>query len=120
MRLPRLTTRRLMVLVAVVAVAIALGVESWKRRRQAELYAVESYLRGDAAKQAAILASVDKLLAAADPADLARREKCQRLVDEQRQRLQEARRRLEHAAALRRAYERAARYPWLPLSPDPP
>jgi hypothetical protein len=26
----------------------------------------------------------------------------------------------EHEAALRRKYERASRYPWLPVEPDPP
>lgn len=29
-------------------------------------------------------------------------------------------RRTDHHAALRAKYKRAARYPWLPVSPDPP
>ena len=31
-----------------------------------------------------------------------------------------AQRMIEYASAMRRKYERAARYPWLPVAPDPP
>jgi len=121
MRLPRFTTRRLMVLVAVVAVVITLGVESSKRRRRAELYAIrESYLHADAERRAAILAEVETQLAATVPGDSARREKTQWSIDQLRIELEETRRRVKHAAVLTRAHERAARRLWEPVPPDSP
>src|SRR5262245_21410608 len=99
MRLPQFTTRRLMVLVAVVAVSLC-GARLWSR-------SVEYERR--AAKHAAAAA---RLLA------------WQIFPEEDDQGMRQMG---EHAwrlgryhATLKQTYERAARYPWLPVPPDPP
>ena len=81
MRLPRLTTRRLMVLVAVAAILAAGAVEGERRRaRFHELAVYYSWrlLRSSTARHGA------------------------------------------YFAMMRQKYLRAARYPWLPVPPDPP
>jgi hypothetical protein len=44
----------------------------------------------------------------------------ERQVSNMRKRLALTSRRLEHDIRLKAKYERAARYPWLPVEPDPP
>src|SRR4051794_12586724 len=109
MRLPRLTTRRLMVLVAVAALSMTFVVRDELDRRR------DSYLR----------------LATHHEKEWTR---ITELRDDRRGRhygwvrYDEGRRvwrlvsraRKDHEATLKEKYERAARYPWLPVRPDPP
>ncbi len=97
LNLPRFTIRRLMVAVAVVA--LALGFEVTRRRRGAfrELARINE-------NSAWVLRS--ELSESDEPGphgDLAR---MRRLAD--------------HCDAMRQKYARAARYPWLPVAADPP
>jgi hypothetical protein len=104
MRMPRFrfTVRRMMVAMAVVAVLC--GGEVLRRRRafyleRADLYAKheDGYLRS-----------------VADLTKLAKE------VPALREAASNIRQLAERAAARRRCYERAARYPWLAIPPDPP
>ena len=108
MRLPRMTTRRWMILVAVVAFSIA-GVQM---RRQAKRYR----------EQAAFHALREGIFRR--QADLERRARLSSLpVDlcgQQARYIALIPTFVEYHAELRRKYEYAARYPWLPIEPDPP
>ena len=88
MRMPRFrfTVRRMMVVVAIVAILIALKVRRDRFVALAAHYAMKEELT---------LGTADAVLAS-DRAKAARRER------------------------LRVTYTRAARYPWLPVAPDPP
>ena len=92
MRLPRVrfSVRRLMIMVAVVALSSAvLGQLSLRYRQQARFYAEsEAYWR-----KAAIGAPISQQARYKD--------------------------RVNYFARLRQKYEHAARYPWLPVEPDP-
>jgi hypothetical protein len=81
MRLPRMTTRRWMVAVAVAAVLSALGGELWRRSVAYSALADRYFGR------AAIWSDTKKI---------------------------------DRDMALSDRYRRAARYPWLPVEPDPP
>jgi hypothetical protein len=109
MRIPRLrfTVRRLMLAVAVVAALLGCA-DLWRRRehyrRLAETHALsEMVLR------------VDSVMARGDPTG----GPGVRLLDLSDS-LEEAAKWADYHAGLRRKYERAARYPWLPVAPDPP
>lgn len=93
MRLPRLTTRRLMRFVAVFALILAMmiGVE---RRKQTFL--------------ARAMESSDRLMNVAHDSGLS--------PEARRQ----ARKRRDYYRRLNKKYVHAARYPWLPVDPDPP
>jgi hypothetical protein len=104
MRLPRMTTRRWMAAVAVVAFAIAAG-QMWRRSIEyagrARRYAMtERYLRETEAIVSKIKPS-DRPFGAHTP-----RVGLPVMI--------------AHFADLRRKYEHAARYPWVPVEPDPP
>jgi hypothetical protein len=103
MRLPRVTTRRLMVLVAVVAALLGAFQVLSRRRR---LYEYNAMKYAIVARQQSYAEDGYQLgYRGARFGPLAR---------------QIGRRRAEHYEALRVKYERAARYPWLPVEPDPP
>ena len=96
MRLPRFTTRRLMVLVAVVA--FALGMWGLKERRNERLVRRDSY-------------SV--------------RVRRHRIIKQDSENFgrplhQFWQHRLDYFEDMERKWERAARYPWLSVPPDPP
>src|SRR5262245_38985812 len=102
MRLPRFTTRRLMVLVAVVAVLLCVGRLVQQRlayqRLAAEHAISEATLRYREAAQIRMW----------------------RIGKTARSEWETSRTRADFHAAWKRTYERAARYPWLPVPPDPP
>ncbi len=100
MRVPRVrfTVRRMMVAVAIVGLASGL----WRRR--------ESFL--EESRRYAVAATLH-------PCSLPPEEG----TDEYRRWQEEEemiRRRDDHLLRLAAKYERAARYPWLPVAPDPP
>ncbi len=102
MRLPRMTTRRLMVAVAVVAIALGIGVITMRMSRTAQIY------RQKAAALARAEVSLIKLIPEVER------------NGEDPEWLEVFRRRLVYAAAMKKKYEDASRYPWLPVEPDPP
>jgi hypothetical protein len=94
MRLPRMTTRRWMIAVLVFGLGMGaiVGGDQLKRRRNYFLYRARFHaLTVDVWKEAG--------WPALDPSD--------RPI-------------IEYDAAMARKYWRAARYPWLPVEPDPP
>jgi type II secretory pathway pseudopilin PulG len=113
-RLPRLrfTVKRLMIVVAIVGFILAGGlwsVEMWKERRrrleQAARYAVLAKAHG-----AAVARYLSALSAQPEPE--------QRRFAEAH--LVVSRRLLDNLLRHKARYEHAARYPWLPVTPDPP
>ena len=107
MRLSRLTTRRLMVLVAVVALITGTFV-TWQRQRRYRELAVEYARRERSGRALRKWIAADRV-----PARGARSVGI--LIDGIPIDVK-----LERTARLRAEYERAARYPWLPVPPDPP
>jgi hypothetical protein len=103
MRLPRMTTRRWMVLVAVVA--ILLGGLVLARRWRERLATAQGFL----ALERATLASIQSF-EQSDPAS-----KPWAQLNQAQLRVQ-----LRHSRRERERYARAVRYPWLPGPPDPP
>ena len=107
MRLPRMTTRRWMVAVMVVALSIAterMRRESFRYRELVERHArLERAFRKNAA-----------LLPLMKPSDW------ESLCGQMALSLSRSPERAAYHASLRRKYEHAARYPWLPVEPDPP
>jgi hypothetical protein len=107
MRLSRFTTRRLMVLVAMAAVCMGLTVTLQRRQRYlvlAEQYAAkEKFCR---AYQS--LSPLSKGFVVTDTNRSGEIISVTRVAE------------LERYAHLRKKYERAARYPWLSVPPDPP
>jgi hypothetical protein len=102
MRVPRVrfTVRRLMAVVAVLAVLLGAGAEVVRLARLAEDYRQR-------AKYFVAAEDVRNLTVAAE-----------RMVDPGAARKPD--RIAAHYAQLRRRYERAAARPWLPVAPDPP
>ncbi|MHB1557326.1 MAG: hypothetical protein ACYC61_07590 [Isosphaeraceae bacterium] len=137
-RWPRATTRRLMVLVALAALALA--AEMTRRRGEAYLersvkhLIAEGYDRGGAKSReegaAYYVQQAMKLEAArakGSPIDRSGPPNAQWTAEEWRKNaawmLEEAKyeRELEsYHGMLRKKYEYAASYPWLPVAPDPP
>src|SRR5262245_34825675 len=110
MPLPRMTTRRWMVAVAVLA--LVFGGQA-TRRRWASLTstyrakAVEYSLKARVAELNALVADASSKLSDTDPSKFA-------LADSRYRQIS------EHYLALARKYERAATRPWLPVASDPP
>ena len=108
MRLPRMTTRRWMVVVAIVAFVIAgeqMRRASARYRLRAESHALrEADLRREAEKWRGVQPWVFGGLRGQEARDVM-------LLPEFVE---------YHARFGRGKYERAARYPWLPVEPDPP
>jgi hypothetical protein len=115
MRLPRMTTRRWMVVVAVVAMALGgyFYAVTLKRSRDnylemARLYSgFEAYAREILARGELPYLHIE-------------REDGRHSPEDQRDFREAMLREIDHYAALARKYERAARYPWLPVEPDLP
>jgi hypothetical protein len=88
--------------VAVVAIALGIGMITMRMSRTAQIYR----------EKAAALARAEERLI--------------KLIPEVErnggnpERLDELRRRLVYATAMKKIYEDASRYPWLPVDPDPP
>ena len=113
MRLPRMTTRRWMVTVAVAVIGLTIGGGVWlKQRRDYFLSLAQSHqkevasstARGEALKARFGYTSgmkIEEILHLHRDYD--------RMMD-----------RADHHESLARKYERAARQPWLPVEPDPP
>jgi len=121
MRLPRLTTRRLMVLVALAGVSLGTGLEVSRRLRRSIHYAqLEIEALGETTlglQQARLMAnSIDRTAftpsLSSSRAELSVRS-WHRHADRNRARA-------AWANAMRRKYRFAAFYPWLPVAPDPP
>ena len=107
MRLPRMTTRRWMLAVALVALSVS-GEQMRRRaaqyRWQAERHAnIESACRRTA-----------DLLPRMKPADW------EGFCGQMARGIRNSPRLAAYHAVLRRKYEHAARYPWLPVERDPP
>jgi hypothetical protein len=121
MRLPRMTTRRWMVAVAVVAFLIAGTIEVprlWNVRRN---YLALAEWYGDRETRLHENTQMRFLL------ERARRrsaEESASVPSEVEKRIQDRIARMDEMGTyygqIRAKYERGARYPWLPLEPDPP
>ena len=112
MRLPRFTTRRLMVLVAVVGIVLGVTVRLHRLRAGHEAHAAKFAERE--ALYRSMLAGFDRWVV-----------KCRGLKTEDDSETLRLRRESivtgrEYYAALRRKYDRATQYPWLTVPPDPP
>jgi hypothetical protein len=116
MRFPRFrfTIRRMMIVVAIVAVLVT--AERLRRIRSYRLQKAEDY----SAAEQAYLADVRKFDAQfTTPRAINEAFSSRRIMSLMRS--QGRIRKLgEHSGKLKRTYEKAARYPWLPVEPDPP
>ena len=111
MRLPRMTMRRWMIAVAAIGLMIGGGVRLKQRRdyflslaQSHQMEVASSTARGEALKSRFGHTSgmtTEEIMHLHGDYD--------RMMD-----------RADHHASLARKYERAARYPWLPVEPDPP
>ena len=109
MRLPRMTTRRWMIAVAVVAILLGAGLETGRRSFR---FARLSDCHSNAALECFhALMTLGGWPPPQDPspAELGRVRNLYRV-----------RALVHYHSALTQKYERAARYPWLPVAPDPP
>ncbi len=93
MRPPRMTTRRWMIAVAVVGIVLGVTIERRNRFRK-----IAAHHQGQFRK----LVSQGHLILSSGSSD------------------DPIMRRLEWHESMRLKYERSARYPWLPVDPDPP
>jgi hypothetical protein len=120
LRVPRFTVRRLMVAVAIAA--LAFEAESWRRRypycqsRAARSVEIEESHLWMADSHEKISALYRKR--AADPRESARFNDEQAVIFARAARTERAR--AKRAADRGQAYRRAALYPWLPIAPDDP
>ena len=122
MRLPRVRLRTLMFAVAVAALGLAISFEVSRLRelrRRYQIYARHHALRRASEQQewTSRLAALRKLKGVRIPHLVETQEEYSRWLDE-RAGYHEAR--IRYHERLRLRYERAARYPWLPVPPDPP
>jgi hypothetical protein len=111
MRRPRMTTRRGMVAVAVIGLMIGGGVRL-KQRRDYFLSLAQSHQK----EVASSMARGKALKSRFDPTSGMSNEEIMHLYLDSDRMIDRA----DHHAAMVRKYERAARYPWLPVEPDPP
>lgn len=102
MRMPRLTTRALIIAIAAVGLVIGLAFEG--SRRRARFLALAEAHRDRASQWMLLKGDLDP-------------ESDRRLTELWRARVGPTH---DHQEALREKYERAARFPWLAVSPDPP
>jgi hypothetical protein len=125
----------MMVLVAAVALALGATVWGFEMRRLASSDALrarmhmqlETMHRGDEAKVLKATQEIEQLQKESDQEGPLLDEDTyasSAFVNDGMRRLSEvaarSRRLADHHAALKRKYERAARYPWLTIEPDPP
>jgi hypothetical protein len=135
MRLPRLrfTIRWMMVVVAIVALALGSTLWGLKMRRLAHFYAVRASMskqletkhRGLEARVTREIQEIEKLQQEiGEPRPVTDEPSFASISAKQMRRVLEAvahtKKLADHHATLRRKYERAARYPWLNIEPDPP
>jgi hypothetical protein len=116
MTLPRVrfTLRRLLIMIALLAVLMAAGLEAARWSRLAQAY--RQYAVGHAAFRDLSLGEAEEYRSAyehVNPADV--RSRTELLESEAGER-----RLARHYDALDAKYRRAARFPWLPVEADPP
>jgi hypothetical protein len=111
MQLPRMTTRRWMVAVAVIGLMIGGGV-LLKQRRDYFLSLAQSHQK-EAASSTLRGAAYKWRLGGTSGMTVEEIMRLHRVYDRMMDRA-------DHHASLARKYERAARYPWLPVESDPP
>jgi hypothetical protein len=111
MRLPRMTMRRWMIAVAAIGLMIGGGVVL-KQRRDYFLSLAQSHQKEVASSTARGNALKSRFGGTAGMTV----EEITRLHDDYERMMDRA----DHHASLARKYEEAARYPWLPVEPDPP
>src|SRR5438309_201066 len=107
MRLPRFRLRTLMV--AVAGVALAIGAEVLRRRREVFLVKVELYSQEEAVYRQSIEVFSRR------PLPVSSLKTTMWMIPDP----DVDRKRAEFLAGLRLKYERAARHPWLSVAPDP-
>jgi hypothetical protein len=137
---PRFTIRRMMVAVAGVAVACEVANLAWASERYRSL--ASHYSRRAGASLVAAAVFQDAIPQAEDDVRFAEqmirwsrekhrsedwigqqvdeRARLQRVVEDYKERVDQGRREAKYDHQLASKYERAARYPWLPVAPDPP
>jgi hypothetical protein len=130
MRLPRMTTRRWMIVVVIVGLLMG-GVRLKQRRNRFRFRAqiheqraafypkLESRERKICAELPGMIAELEKLKRYRGPAE-AHLTALKVQLDQSRTNLARWTNRIAYDAALAHKYQHAARYPWLPLEPDPP
>lgn len=112
MRLPRMTTRRWMIAVAAVAILIqivrlsATSYDRWQSAYSHQLFADTMRTNVDAIRRWIARSSSQGAPSAA--------------IAEEKAALARDQEWAEYCAGLATKYRRAARYPWLPVEPDPP
>ena len=113
MRLPRMTTRRWIVAVAVAVIGLTIGGGVWlKQRRDYFLSLAQSHQKevdSSTARGKALKSRFDSTSGMTIEEIMHLHRDYDRMTD-----------RADHHASLARKYEHAARYPWLPVEPDPP
>jgi hypothetical protein len=110
MKRPRFTVRRMMVAVAVVAMILGIGLAAKRlQERRTRALALAKYFRSREDKERRMLGLPEfrSHLASLGP-------------DARRDDLRDREKEIERHGLMRLRYERASRYPWLPMEPDPP
>lgn len=116
MRLPRMTTRRWMVAVAVVSLLMGGAIGAVRLRRRHDYFLARSRQHD---REAAMFRSWEQSLASALE-ELPSSPRLPFPLDRWERRRSIISRSLSHHAALAAKYRRAAHYPWLSIEPDPP
>jgi hypothetical protein len=114
MRLPLMTTRRWMIVVAIIGLITGGTIEGMRLKRRHD-YAFLSRLEYYARKEDEAVGwerTYRKLVE--------REERAGSRCDDLRRHLDQISQGVEYYSALARKYRRAAHYPWLPVEPDPP
>ena len=132
MRLPRMTTRRWIVVVVIVGL-LMVGVRLKQRRslllsraqfheQKAAFYPkLESRERKICAEYPRLIAGLERLQDYRDREPVrSRLEDLKVRLDESRRNLARWTNRIAYYAGMAHKYQHAARYPWLPVEPDPP
>ncbi len=109
MRLPRMTTRRWMVAVAVFALSIGVGVQL-HHRRAAFLSRAQIHSEQAAWRLADSVTLCGRAIGNMDDIELASLKRRINILPQL----------VAYHRAQDQKYRRAARYPWLPVEPDPP
>ena len=121
MRLPRMTTRRWMVAVAIIGLMTGGTIEGMRLKRRHDYFLarfqkyaqLEQFLR----RAEALDGDASRLPYGPPPADF---ERMSMLKIQMRRRPDRWSRLVDHHVAMTSKYRRATRYPWLPVGPDPP